>query len=183
MQAWLSTLFDFSSGQVLPSGRARRSRSACQPGTRTRPGWPGATRHALRAALQVQGISVARAHAGASPRTRNAQFAPVSSKEKLALEQGVVDQLARGLPSARASASSTYIDKKFKENESRRKGLASHALAPVFTGFDTAYSCGGRIEIYISMRPLRMKWAKGQEIARDWPSWHSALFCRPGRES
>ena len=30
---------------------------------------------------------------------------------------------------------------------------------------------------------LRKKWAKSQEIARDWPSWHSALFCRPGRES
>ena len=148
MHAWLSTLFDFSSCHVLPSGRARLSRSECRPGTRTRPGWHGASRHASRGASQVQGISVARAHAGASPRTRNAQFAPVSSKEKLALEQGVVVQLASGLPSARASASSTYIDSKFKEKESRRKELASHALAPVFTGFERSTTCcGGRIEI------------------------------------
>ena len=73
---------------------------------------------------------------------------PFFFRLKLAPEQGVVVQHACGLPSARASASSTYVDRKFKEYESRGKELASHALAPVCTGFEHSTTCcGGRIEI------------------------------------
>ena len=99
-------------------GGRRRGSRRCLPGSRRQPGKHAASRHALRAAFQVQVILAARAHAGASPRPRNALFAPVSTREKLALEQGVVAQAACGLTNARASEPSSSLGKQFKQNRS-----------------------------------------------------------------